>query len=811
MSTPSRPTAWITGVRQDVMFALRQFRRSPGLVITALLSLGLGIGFLATIFAMTDAFFLRPLPFYEPERVVHVWGTDGRTGAEQLRVSESNFLDWRAQSDRFDDLAGYYYSAFTLTEDGGSSKLNGTYVSTNLLGLLGVAPARGRSFQPGDAEEGADRVAIVSHRFWRDQLAAREPVVGSEIELDGMRHTVIGAMPPSFVFPFNNMELWLPLAVEADESSRGADGPLLVIGRLADGATPQTVQSELDAITARLAGQYPDTNQQRGAVVVELRSALLFTWDIFRLVFPALFAAVGFVLLLVCANLGNLLLARLTRRREELAFRLTLGASRSRIVRQLVTESLVLGLLGGAFGLGFAALLTGVLEQAIPLDLYRVGAIGLDARGVLFAFVACLLTVLAFGVAPALRVVTPRLAQTLRSGGRGADGETRRLRNALVVAQIALAVMLVAGAALMARTFAEMQDLETGFESANLLTLEIVLPQTSYPDDEQENAFFDQVVANLGAIPGVEAATSGYPLPLNFESLGGEIEIEGWEKAPDEVLQASTYWIGDGYLETLGTPLIAGRMFESGDNADSSPVVLVNQTLAERYWPGEAAIGRRIFIADTWREIVGVAGDSVTMQLGEEIPSVVYYPQSQRSTRRRFIYLRHQPGATPPLSELRQRIARVDPAIPVTNVRSMHQVVATSYGPWLMGLGGIGVLGFGALLLASVGLYGLVSYSVAQRTREFGVRKALGAGRADVVRLVLRESSVLAALGLGIGMVGVFALSRFLASLLFGVSALDPLALGSVAVVLAAAVLLASWLPARRASRISAGAALRWE
>jgi putative ABC transport system permease protein len=818
---------------QDLRFAARLLWRSPGFTVVSAATLALGIAFVTLLFALADAFFLRALPFAEPGRLVHVWQTDTTIDADQLRVSVPNWEDWR-RAESFEDLGGYYYTSYAgrvpaqvgasqreSGADGGTRTVQvlSTSMTPNLLAVLGVSPRVGRGFTAEDALPGAPPVVVLADRGWRRLFAAGRDddpseVLGRTVVLDGVDHTVVGVMREDFVFPFNSMELFEPLETSRFADQRGVDGPLLVIGRLRAGVRVAEAQAELDTTMARLAAAHPDTNATKGANIVDLRSAMLFTYDTFRVAFPALFLAVGFVLAIACANIGNLLLARAAGRGREIAFRLALGATRGRLLRQLATESLLLALAGGALGAALTLPLARVLERNLPLELYRVGPVAVDGRALLFAFCVACACSLAFGLLPALQATRPRLAEVLAEGGRGssASRSPRRWGSALVVVQVALAVLLVTGAALMAKTFAALRGVELGFDADRLLTADLVLSAGKYTTPEARNRFFDTLVERLEAIPGVRSATAAYPLQLNHEEFATEIQVEGHEppgSAGDEVISAATFWVMPGYFETLGIPLLEGRGFAAADGPDAVPVAMVNRRLAERFWPGQSAIGRRVLIGEEWRTIVGVAADSVVYGIDRDTPLLVYRPQSQVPTRRRFVFLRATGDPVALAGALADAVAEVDPEQPVVDVRPMSRVVWMWLGPWMMAIGGIGFLGLGALLLAAMGLYGVLSYSVSQRTRELGIRSALGAGRGDLMTLVLRDGLTLTAVGLVVGTTGALGLTRFLGSLLFGVGALDAGTFALVPVILVVVATIACWLPARRALRVDSIEALR--
>ena len=800
----------------DVRYAARILLASPGFSLTAILTLGLGIAGITVVFSMANAYFLRPLPFKEPSQLVHIWATSPSNfeWSNTQRVRVADFNDWRAQSEVFEDMGGYYYTSYNLTLGDATRKVRATRLTPNLFRVLGVNPIIGRTFLDEEGEPDRGNVAVLSHHLWQSQFNADPGIENQSIELDGSHYTVVGVMPKSFVLPFNSMDMWLPLDTSPYAGRSENTLHLLVIGRLKPRMTPAQAQTELDVISSRLEQAYPVINAGRGANVVDLRSQLLFTYDIFKVVFPTLFLALGFVMLIVCANLGNLLLAKGASRAREIAVRAALGATRARLIQQLLTEGALLALAGGALGVLLASAATGLIEQNIPGELYRVGAVEVDLTALGLALALSLGTVALFGLAPALQSTRPDLTEALKQGGRGASGGVRaqRLRNVLVVVQVALAMTLVAGAALMVQTFMALQAIDTGFNPDNLLTMEIVLPRNKYPTDTEENLYYDELLRRANNFPGVKIASTAYPLVLNHESLGEKFEIEGRPPAsPEDTPSANTFWVTPGYFKTMEIPLLRGRMFDSRDTGGANRVILLNERMAEKFFRDEDPLGRRLKLSSEWWTVAGIVADSVAYDLDEDTPVLVYFPQAQFSTRRRFLMVRTA-GAPMDLAQaLRTEIQQVDSEQPITNVRSMNQVILMWLGPWMIGIGGISTLGFGALFLAAMGLYGVIAFSVTQRTHEFGIRLALGAQGGDILRLVLRQSLFLTLTGAGIGMAASLVLTRFLQSLLFGVTATNPIMLLGAPAVLCGAALLASYLPARRATRVDPMVALRYE
>jgi putative ABC transport system permease protein len=628
---------------QDLRYGLRTLVRSPGFAVVAVLTLAVGIAANTVIFSMVNALFLRPLPFHQPEALVHIWQTDQQMGARELRVSVPNYLDWREQNTVFEDLGGYFYSSYNLSSEEEPASVLVGRLTPNMLDILGVEPILGRSFLPEEGEAGKEKVVLISHGFRQRHFASDADVLEKTVTLDGEIYTVTGVMPPDFEFPLKKTQMWSPLPLDRWKSRREMSGPLLVVGRLKQGVTMEEAQAELDTIMQRLEQAYPEENREKGANVVPLKKALLFFYDMLQLTFGVLFLAVSFVLLIVCANVGNLLLARATGRSREFAIRTAMGGGRGRLIRQLLTESAVLALLGGALGSIAAFWLVRVTGPNIPEDLYRVGAFAVDARALGFTLVASLGAALFFGLAPALQTSKPNLTEALKEGDRGSSGGTknRRLRAALVVFEVSLAMILLALSTLMVQSFLRLQRVDAGFNPESVLTLEVDLPRSQYPGDTEANQFYEQVLERVRALPSVRSAAEVYPLPLNFESMGQGFTIEGRPPAePGEKLHANLFWATSDYFRTMETPLLRGRAFTERDNDQVPPVVVINQKMAERFWPDEDPVGTRIRLdpgTDDERlaTVIGVVGNSKHFLMNEEPVSLIYLPQLQEATHRR--------------------------------------------------------------------------------------------------------------------------------------------------------------------------------
>ncbi len=659
---------------------------------------------------------------------------------------------------------------------------------------------------------------MLSHGFWQRHFAANPEILEQTVTLDGDRYNVIGVMPPEFVFPLSATEMWTPLPLDRWESRREMNGPLLVVGRLAPGVTVEKSQAELDTIMQRLEQEYPQENRGKGANIVPLRKALVFFYDMLQLTFGVLFLAVSFVLLIVCANVGNLLLARAMGRNREIAIRTALGGGRKRLIRQLLTESAVLAILGGALGSIAVYWLMKLTGPTIPQDIYRVGELSVDGAALVFTLAVSFVAALLFGLAPALQTTKTNLTDTLKEGGRGSgSAKNRRLRSVLVVVEVALAMLLLAVSTLMVQSFLRLQHVDAGFNPNEVLTLEIDIPRGKYPGDTEANLFYQDVLSRARALPAAESVAEVYPLPLNFESMSKSFLIEGRPPAePGDKLFANNFWVTTNYFRTMEIPLLKGRDFLEQDNDQSPGVVVINQTMADRFWPNEESLGARILLApgtenERTATIVGVVGDSKHFLMNEEAASLLYLPQLQESTNRRFLAIRTRGEPLSLADSARNAVWSVDPTIPVTTIRTMNRVVTESLGPWSGGTLVIGMLGFGAVLLAAMGIYGVISFSVGQRAHEMGIRIALGAEKRSIIRLVLKQGLVLTGIGMVIGVAGAFVLSRVMQALLFGVGPLDPLTFLGTPIFLAAVALAASYIPARRATKVNPISALRYE
>jgi putative ABC transport system permease protein len=794
----------------DLRYGLRVLLRAPGSTAIAVVALALGIGANTAIFSLVDAVLLRPLPYQDPDRLVQVWEDASHVGFPRNTPAPGNYADWRQQNQVFEDMAASRSATFTLTGRGDPEAVVGRLVTANLFAVLGARPALGRVFTADEDRPGGPPVAVIGDALWRRRFGGDRGVVGSTVEVDGRTTTIVGVMPRDFVYPQREHEMWLPIAFTPEELANRRAHYLQVVARLRPDVPLERARADLSAIAQRLQRDFPSSNKDVGAVVIPLADQVLGNTRDAVLV---LMIAVGCVLLIACANVANLLLSRATARRREIAVRVALGAGRWRIVRQLLTESVLLALLGGVLGLTIALWSFDLLATFIPEGASRAAALGLDARVLGFTALLAVATGIVFGLAPALSVSRQDLGDELRAAGaHGFAGSHRRLRGALVVSEVALAFLLLAGAGLMLKAFARVRALDPGFRAENVLTARTLLPSPRYDDDARRHAFYDAVHERVGNLPGVIAAGYTGFLPLTNRAGTQGFTVEGRPRLPQgEFNDANFRVVSPGYQASLGMPMREGRFIAAGDRLPGPRVVVVNQAFVRKYLPDGAAVGRRIKLGgfdsdEPWMTVVGVVGDVRQMGLEHEARSEMYVPYAQDlghgffSPKDLAIRVDGDPMAL--AESVRKAIWEVDPLQPVSDVRPLQalldgEVAARSVQSSL--LAGFAAL---ALVLASLGIYGVLSYTVAQRRREIGIRMALGAPAGEVVRMVVRQGLVLWAIGILIGLAAALAVTRALASLLYGVSATDPATFAAGAAVLGLVAAFASWLPARQAARV---------
>jgi len=803
---------------KDVHYAMRGLASAPGFTVVAVLALAIGIGQLTPTFSLINAYLLRPLPFHEPDRLVHLWETAPRRGSFTSRVAYPNFRDWRGRSETFEDMAAFNYTSEELTEGDRPERISSGRVSWNVFDVLGVAPALGRGFEPGEDTPGNTQVVILSHGFWETRYDADPEILGRTVEINRTPHTIIGVMGPEFVFPLPTTQVWVPRPL--DEASRPREDRFLqVVGRLNPGVTMEQAQAEMDSIARALREEYPATNADAGVNVVDLRSALNFADEVLEIMSVILLIAGGFVLLIVCANVSSLLLARSLSRGREVAIRTALGATRIQLLRQFLTESLLLAVGGGALGLLLAHWLTGLSASAIPADIYRIGAIEIDAAAVLFTFAVCLVTAVTFGLVPALRASSVTPSDSLRDGKSATSSRTSlRMRNVLVVSQITLALVLLAGTSMMVRTLDEMRDADTGFLTENVLTATMVLQDAAYDEPKAVRTYHRQVVEELSAVPGVVAAATVNSLPLNHETSSHSFSVPGVPVSESLTPTAIALRTSPDYFAALGIPLRSGRTFDARDNIDSARVAIINDVFAERYWPDTDPVGVEILAEGTPVQIVGVVADTKHVDLSS-VREKIYYPADQGSGGYFRIVVRTDGDPLEMIDPIRQAIWRVDPDLPINQVRTLDAVVADFLLPQRMMASSLAGFSGGAILLACVGIYGLIAFVVSQSTREMSIRMALGAGGKDVLAQVLKGGLRLTAIGIACGLVGALGLAQLLTAFvslpdheaMLGVGALDFTTFALLPLALALMAMLACYIPARRATRVDPIVAMRAE
>ena len=804
---------WATLERlgQDLRFGLRMLRKNPGFSLIAILTLALGIGANTAIFSVINAVLLRPLPYDHAEQLVMVYTRTQREVRQP--VSWPDLRDWQEQNQSFSDLAAFVPQSVNLTGRAEPGRVIGGFVSANFFTLLRVNPALGRAFTQGEDEAGAERVAIVNHAVWRDRFGADPNLVGQTVTLNGQVFTIVGVMPEGFRSPYSEVDVWLPIHHHPGFLLDRRASILEVLGRLKPQVTIQQAQTEMEVLAARLAQQYPATNAERSVSLYGLQSLLV---EPVQAKLWVLFAAVGFVLLIACANVANLTLSRALTRQREITLRVALGASRPRIVRQLLTESLLLSLAGSLVGLGLGKWGMDALVANSSVSLPPGVAVTIDPYVFGFAFGLALLTGIGFGLFPALRLSRPDLHHVLKEGGRisGLGTTGNRFRDSLVVTQVALAFVLLIGAGLMVRSFVHLLRVNPGFEAKNVLTLEYRLPRNKYPDPQQQWRFHQQVVANVTALPGVQAAAVFFSVP-NGAGIGTtEFMLPDRPTPPaGQWPQAQTNRADAHYFRTMNIPLHRGRVFVEQDHPQSPPVIVINETMARRFWPDEDPVGKSVTLQEPklTATVIGVVGDVKHNGLAEPAQPQLYLSFAQQPHIFASLAVRTTSDALMFSNAVRNAIWAIDKDQPVWKVRTMEWLLDRANGSQRFLMQVLAALAILALILAAVGIYGVLSYAVSQQTRDIGIRLALGAQTHDILTLVLKRGVGLVLLGVTMGCVTSLAMTRLISGLLFGVTATDPLTFGGIALLLTLVAILACWVPARRATKVDPIIALRHE
>jgi putative ABC transport system permease protein len=806
---------------QDLRQGARSLFKHRSFTIVAVIALALGIGANTAIFSVVDAVLLRALPYRDADGLVTVWEHNKTRGNAQNVINLGNFFDWKGQNRVFEDMATFFDLTSNLTSGGEPEEIPAQVATPNLFNILGVNPVMGRTFTEDDGKPGAARVVTLSFGLWQRRFGGDPEIIGRKLILNGNEVTVVGVMPANFNWHVKAgsmtrkiAEMWAPWQIDETMKRRGGRFASAV-ARLKPGVTPEQAQAEMNVIGSQLEAQYNNFNANWGVNVVPLRKQ--FTGEI-RLALLVLLGAVGMVLLIACANVANLLLARASTRRREIAVRVALGAGRWRIVRQLLTESLLLAGLGGLAGLALAWRLTDLLVSLAPPDLLNLPQVNINAAVLGFTLGVSMLTGVIFGLVPALEATRLNLTGSLKESGKNIGGGTRShmLRNLLVVAEIALALVLLVGAGLLIRSFARLQGVDPGFNAHNLLTMKVSLPGRKYDTDQKRINFFRQAVAQMQSLPGVESSGAVSFLPFAAPHAGTLVEIEGRPKLPPGQGLGTGVIVSDlNYFRTMQIPLKRGRLFTDQEAAEMRHVVVVNDAFARTNFPGEDPLGKRVTIYmkndNQPCEIIGVVGDSKHMKLDAKTEPMSYWPHPELTYSGMTLVIRTRGEPTAVANAARDVIRALDPAQPVGDVRAMGSLIGTPVARARFNTLLLAIFAFVALLLAGVGIYGVMAYSVAQRTHEIGVRMALGARATDVLRLVVRRGMALALAGVAIGVAASFALTRLMETLLFNVSATDPLTFAGIPLLLAFVALLACLIPARRAARVDPMVALRYE
>jgi putative ABC transport system permease protein len=792
----------------DARLAIRMLLKSPVFTMVLVGTLALGIGASCAIFSVVNTVLLRPLPYQAPDRLMRVFESSLKSG-ERTRVSPGNFADWREQNRVFEQIAAFEERELSIVGGAEPDLLRGVAVSPELPRLLGVTPILGRTFSEDEGRAGGARVALVGESYWQSALGGDPRAVGRILTVNGEPYTVIGVMPKDFDFPDRD-EVWVPLALSSEEWAERGGRYLNVIARLAPGVSEERALQEMNVIAARAAAQYPQANAGVGVGLRSLHDEMV--GDL-RRVLLTLFGAVSLVLLIACANVATLLLARITSRQHETAVRSALGASRAELIRQLLTEYVLLSLVSGACGLVLALFGIDFLLALRPGDITQISNVSIDGHVLGFGLLLSLLTGVIFGLVPALLASEQDPGALLRQRGEKGTVRSRRLQSLFVVGEVALALVLLIGAGLMSRSFQHLYSVDPGFDAQDVFTLSLALPDKSYPERAQQEAFFARLLPRIQAVSGVEVAAGAASVPMSNAGMFFEFSIEGRPPAnPGEELAAAYNAVSADYFSVLRIPVQQGRGFTPRDNTDAPGVCVINESMARRYWPGENPIGQRVKIGDRGpnpREIVGIVRDVRRGGLDAEARPEMYVPFSQAAWSEMTLVVRSRRAPVALEADLRREVWAVDRNLPISKAVTMEQIIADTVSQRRFNTLLLGSFALVALILAAIGIYGIMWYTVRERSHEISVRMALGASLRDIRWLVLRQGLSLVGIGIAIGLPVAFSLTRVLAHSLYGVSATDPLTIASVCGVLLGVTLVACYLPVARASRINPQASMR--
>ena len=803
---------------RDLKFSARSLSKHPGFAAVAVLTLALGIAANTTIYSTEDALVLHPFSFPNQERLLVLWEQNLAVGNVRGSVAPGNFTDWRGQNQTCEQLVGIQQRSFNLSDGVHPERFPGYGVTQGFFDALGVKAERGRTFLPEESEPGRGQVVVLKHSFWQQRLGGDAEIVGKTITLNRKVFTVVGVMSADFNYPYNGGEMWIPLVFDKDDQHNRGDHYLRVIGLLKPGVTVAQAQGDLRAIAKRAQQQFPETNSGRDAAVVTLTDDAVRGA---RTGVPIIMGAVVFVLLIACANVANLLLVRAASRQRETAVRLALGASRSRLIRQALTESVLLAFVGGALGLFISVWSIQALAHGIPEGFSKFipgwSRLGVNLNVLTFTFIVSMLAGALAGLASVWHSTRTNLNEALKAGSRSDSGSRghNRLRSVLVVSEVALSLVLLIGAGLMVRSFLEMQRADLGIKPENVLAMETSLPRDEYKDENKRLAFYQQLLGRVESLPGVTRAGAVNMVPFSSSYDPNTFQIVGQPpfprgREPESELRVAT----PGYFDAIGTALRSGRLFTEQDDARATKVVLINETFARRFLPGQQPIGQRLQLGGSEkdvREIIGVVADVKNDDLDEQPDPSMYVPYAQNVALTMNLVIRAKQDPVQLASAVRSEVRSLDPSLPVSNVKTISQMIYERVSPKRLMTYILAVFALCALLLAAVGIYGVMSYAVTQRTQEIGIRMALGARAADVLKLVVKNGMSLTLIGVGIGLAGAFALTRLLASLLFHVTATDAGTFAGVSSCLIVVALLACYVPARRATKVDPLVALRDE
>jgi putative ABC transport system permease protein len=809
----ARGVTFVEDILRDVSYSVRVLLKSYAFTFVVIVTLALGIGANTAIFSFANGILLRPLPYPQSDRLVAIDETALKRGIDSMSVSFPNFLDWREQNKVFQDIGVYYgTSRFSISGAGEPVEVRGSYISHGLIELLGIAPQLGRTFTANEDRPDEDTVVILGYDLWQRNFGGDPNILGRTVMINTRARTVIGVMPKGFRFP-EISELWAPLAVTTKDFTR-TDHGLSSIARLKDGVTLGEAQAKMHTIASRIEAQNPVTNEGLGVKVTSLHQSLA---GDYREALLILLGVVGCVLLVACVNVANLMLARASARQKEFALRAAIGAGRWRIMRQLLIESLLLAVVGGVLGFALSLWALHLLLTAIPFELPVWMNFGIDLRVLGFTAAITLLTGLLFGAAPALQTSRVDLNDTLKEGGRGAISGYGRSRSALVVTEIAFSLILLVGAGLMIQSFLRLQHVNIGLNPKNVLATSFHLPQAKYRDGTQRAAFFKQLIERVHALPGVEAVSATATLPLSGGGWGRSLTVEGYPVLPvGQAPMIQHTVVARGYFRTMGIPLIYGRDFTDADTKDKPGVTIVDERLARQYWPNENPVGKRVRFGppednEPWHTVIGVAGTVRHQRVQEDTRQSVYLPHLQMPVGGLALVTRTSSDPRELANAIRREAAQIDSDIPVSKVATMEEVVAESIWQPRLYATLFAVFAGGTLVLALIGIYGVMAFLVQTRTHEIGVRMALGATARDVFKLIVGRGMKLTAVGVVIGVLGAVALTRLMHSLLFNTSATDPKTFIFISILLGLAAFLACYIPARRAAKVDPLVALRYE